>query len=73
MQDDVILLLDSYFNIIEWYGENVQDWYEAKYHEAEGYEHIRDFLESPKQDIDYIMNTRFPVPNFYLTCPNHSK
>jgi hypothetical protein len=30
-------------------------------------------IESPKQDIDYIMSTRFPVPNFYKVHPGHSK
>lgn len=39
----------------------------------EGYEHIKQFFEAPKQDIDYIFNTRFPVPNFYQTDPGHSK
>jgi hypothetical protein len=26
MHDEVILLLDSYFNVIEWYGANCQNW-----------------------------------------------
>lgn len=41
MQDNVILLLDSYFNVIEWYGASVQKWWEDKYHEMDGYEYIR--------------------------------
>ncbi len=41
MQDDVILLLDSYFNVIEWYGPNVNQWYTDKYHEMEEYAHIK--------------------------------
>lgn len=40
MQPSVILLLDSYFNVIEWYGESIQSWWEEKYHEMEGFEHI---------------------------------
>ena len=24
-------------------------------------------------DVDYIMNNRFPAPNYYLTHPGHSK
>lgn len=32
MQDEVILLLDSYFNVIEWYGANCQNWEEENYH-----------------------------------------
>jgi protein transport protein SEC23 len=34
MRDDVILLLDSYFNVIEWYGETVFQWLKEKYHEV---------------------------------------
>lgn len=37
MQSNVILLLDSYFNVIEWYGESIQSWWEEKYHETEGF------------------------------------
>jgi hypothetical protein len=40
MQDEVILLLDTYFVVIEWYGEAVKAWHDSKYHETEGYEHI---------------------------------
>jgi protein transport protein SEC23 len=67
------LLLDSYFNVIEWYGEHVQNWNEEKYHENPDYPHITDLFDSPTQDINYIMATRFPVPNFYKVYPNHSK
>lgn len=26
LKDDVVLLLDSFFNVLIWYGENVQSW-----------------------------------------------
>jgi protein transport protein SEC23 len=26
LQEDVILLLDSYFNVLVWYGESVYNW-----------------------------------------------
>lgn len=73
MQDDVILLLDTYFVVLEWYGESIKGWYENKYHEQEGYEHIAELFNSPKVDIDFIMKSRFPVPNYYLVHPYHSK
>ena len=40
MKDDVILLLDTYFVVLEWYGANAKSWEDNKYHETEGYEHI---------------------------------
>jgi protein transport protein SEC23 len=73
MQEDVILLLDTYFVVLEWYGESIKGWHENKYHEQEGYEHIAELLNSPKVDIDFIMKSRFPVPNYYLVHPYHSK
>ena len=30
-------------------------------------------FESPRQDINFIMASRFPVPNFYRVHPGHSK
>lgn len=73
MKDDVILLLDTYFVVVEWYGENAKNWEDNKYHEMEGYEHIAELFNSPKIDIDYIMKYRFPVPNYYRVFPYHSK
>lgn len=73
MQEEVILLLDSYFNVIEWYGAHCQNWLEEKYHESPDYQHIADLFDSPTQDINYIMASRFPVPNFYRVHPGHSK
>ena len=55
MQDEVILLLDSYFNVIEWYGTNCQNWLEEKYHESPEYAHIAELFEAPTADINYIM------------------
>lgn len=28
LKEDVVLLLDSYFNVLVWYGESVYDWKE---------------------------------------------
>jgi protein transport protein SEC23 len=30
LQDEVILILDSFFTVLVWYGESVQDWREQK-------------------------------------------
>ena len=62
MKEEVILLLDSYYNVILWYGDHIQSWYEEGFQNQKGYEHIKDLFEKPKQDIDIIMDSRFPVP-----------
>jgi protein transport protein SEC23 len=48
MKDEVILLLDSYFNLVEWYGPTLYSWYEHRYQEMEDYKHIKDLLDAPK-------------------------
>jgi protein transport protein SEC23 len=73
MKDDVILLLDTYFVVAEWYGATVKSWEDAGYHTQEGYEHIAELFNSPKIDIEEYMKYRFPVPNYYRIEPYHSK
>ena len=33
MKDDAVLLMDSYFTVIVWYGEHIQGWKEQKLNE----------------------------------------
>jgi protein transport protein SEC23 len=73
MKDDVILLLDTYFVVVEWYGATAKDWEEHEYHKQEGYEHIATLFNSPQIDVKDIMKYRFPVPNYYRVFPYHSK
>ena len=37
MKDDVILLIDTYFAVAEWYGATVESWKENSYDQLEGY------------------------------------
>lgn len=73
MKDDVILLLDTYFVVAEWYGATCKSWEEANYHQMEEYQHIAELFNSPKIDIDALMKFRFPVANYYKIEPYHSK
>jgi len=41
MQNDAVLLMDSYFYVGIWYGSTIKGWIDQKYHEMEGYEHIK--------------------------------
>ena len=73
MKEDVVLLLDTYFVVLEWFGDTTKSWEDENYHQMEEYQHIADLFNSPEQDIDYIMTHRFPVPCFYKVHPYHSK
>jgi protein transport protein SEC23 len=69
----VVLLLDSYFNVLVWYGENVYAWKEQNLQEEPDYEYLRDFFAMPMQDASEIMYDRLPVSNFYETFKNDGK
>ncbi|KAM3130641.1 hypothetical protein pb186bvf_017233 [Paramecium bursaria] len=71
LKPDVALLLDSYFNVVVWYGENVQKWKEEGYHELPEYAHIKELLDTPFEDVKLIMEDRFPVPRLIKTYYGH--
>lgn len=37
MKDSSVLLLDTFFNVVLWHGENVHSWEEEGYHQKENY------------------------------------
>lgn len=59
-----ILLLDTFFHILIYHGSTVAQWRKANYHNMEGYEHFREFLEAPKEEALEILKDRFPLPRF---------
>ena len=64
MKSDRVLLLDAYFFICVWYGEDVVKWREAGYQDQPEYENIKNMLDNP---VDYAQNViaeRMPVPRF---------
>lgn len=72
MKHDVILLLDTFFYILIWHGENIMQWKEAGYHEMEGYEGLKDMFEMPREDAKVIIQDRFPTPRYYISKPGDS-
>lgn len=59
-----ILLLDTFFQILIYHGTTVAQWRKANYHNMEGYEHFKEFLEAPKEEALEILKDRFPLPRF---------
>lgn len=59
-----ILLLDTFFHILIYHGTTVAQWRKANYHNMEGYEHFKEFLEAPKHEALEILKDRFPLPRF---------
>ena len=52
---DVILLLDTFFHIFIFHGEQVAQWRKQGYQEQEGYENSKELLELPVADAQVCL------------------
>ncbi|KAK6461000.1 hypothetical protein DFJ63DRAFT_214275 [Scheffersomyces coipomensis] len=59
-----MLLLDTFFHILIHHGSTVAEWRKAGYQDLPEYEHIKSFLDAPKQEAMQILMERFPLPRF---------
>ena len=64
MKPDRVLLLDAYFFICIWYGEDVCSWREAGYQNEPEYENIKNMLDNPMDYAQSIIMERMPTPRF---------
>jgi len=69
MKTNVILLIDTFFYVAVWKGQQIKDWEKAGYAENPDYANFKALLEAPVEDATYIMQERFPMPRFYITHP----
>merc|ERR1719469_1255520 len=73
LKPNVILLLDSFFHVVVWRGEQIQAWYQAGYHTQEQYSNLKTLLEQPAEDVEQIVELRFPVPKRVETAAGQSQ
>jgi protein transport protein SEC23 len=64
---DVILLLDTFFHILIWHGDQIAQWRKAGYASQPEYEEFKNLLASPQKDAQLILAERFPIPR-YIEC-----
>ena len=67
IKPDVILLLDTFFHILIFHGEQVAGWRKAKYQDNEEYANFRELLGMPVADAQDLLVDRFPIPR-YIDC-----
>jgi protein transport protein SEC23 len=48
LADNVILLMDTYFHILIYHGQQISQWMKAGYQDQEEHENFRELLEAPK-------------------------
>lgn len=70
VRPDVILLLDTFFQVVVFHGETIAAWREEGYQEQEEHAAFRQLLEAPQSDAGLILDSRTPVPRF-VVCDQH--
>ena len=64
MKSDVVLLLDAFFFVCVWYGEDVCKWRDAGFQNEPEYENIKYMLDNPVDYAQSIVSERIPSPRF---------
>merc|ERR1712151_723808 len=67
LKPNVILLLDAFFHVVIWRGEQIQAWYDAGYQDKEEYANFKALLQAPAEDAKQILGDRFPAPRYIQT------
>lgn len=62
-----ILLLDSYFNIVVYYGATIAQWKKQKIWQDPQYAHVEQLCMAPLRDLRDAMELRCPCPR-YIEC-----
>lgn len=52
---DRVLLLDSYFTVVVWYGSTVAQWRKADFHLQEEYAHLKPLIEVRVHVVTYLI------------------
>ena len=68
---DSILLLDTYFYLVVFRGEDVASWIKQNLVEQEQYAGLADFYQKPEDDAKELSQDRIPAPRIYV-CNRHS-
>lgn len=70
---DRILLLDTFFHILIYHGENIAAWRREGYQDREEYGNFKSLLQLPRTDAAELLVDRFPLPRFVDTEANASQ
>lgn len=61
-----VLLLDTFFTVLVWYGAEIAAWRNAGYHEQPEYENLKYLIEAPKFEAGVMIKERFPTPQLVI-------
>lgn len=67
IKPDAILLLDTFFHILIFHGENIAQWRKAGFQDQDNHANFRELLEAPRAEASELLIDRFPLPRFINT------
>lgn len=70
---DRILMLDTFFHVVIWHGEQIAEWKRDRIQEDPNYAYFGDLLKAPHSDAEFIFSTRFPTPMLIVCDQNDSQ
>ncbi|KAI5190253.1 protein transport protein SEC23 [Nematocida minor] len=71
LKSDVALLVDTFHDVVIWYGENIASWMKAGVKENPEYWFFKDMLESLEKEAKALVDSRLPVPKL-THCDQYS-
>ena len=69
LSDDRILVVDTYFFVLLWYGKTIHYWKEQNFQDDPQFAHFKELLNVSKTDAELLMEDRLPVPRFIECFP----
>ncbi|KAH9410606.1 Sec23/Sec24 domain-containing protein [Ordospora pajunii] len=73
LEPDVILVMDTFHNVVVWRGEYVAEWVNEGYHEEPEYESLKHALNRSEGMARGLCKYRLPSPQFCITEHNKSQ
>jgi len=71
LNEQSILVLDTYFRVLIWHGSTIASWRDQNYQEQEDYQNLKTLLNEPMNYANQLVSERFPTPGF-VTCDQDS-
>ena len=69
LSDNRILVVDTYFFVLVWWGKTIQYWKQQGFHEDPEYEYFKNLLDMTQEDAALLMEDRVPAPKFIECWP----
>jgi protein transport protein SEC23 len=73
VQPDCALLLDTFFDVVIYYGQKIVEWRNARYHEMPEHAHLASLLNSVKDDSVVVSAGRLPASRIVEADANSSE